>query len=277
VSPRLAGGRPSFTALVVDDERIARSGLCAMLVRHPEVRVVGEAATGIEAARVAQAVRPDVLFLDVRMPDRNGIELLKEWPDRARPAVVFVTAHADYALEAFGLSAVDYLLKPFSETRLADTVRRLVRFLHGANAGVVGHPLQIPTADARATRRLAVRDGDRLLFVEPAEIEWLEVIGNYLQAAVGGRFYVLRGTLGELSARLQQASFVRISRSVMVNWGCIRTAEWCENGQCHLEMATGAALRSSRRYRRDVRAALDGDDRVDSARHRVGRPEGTGS
>jgi two-component system LytT family response regulator len=252
--PRLA--RP-LGVLIVDDERIARVGLRAMLSAQPDVRILGEAATGVDALTAMRHLRPDVVFLDVRMPDRSGLDLLSGWSSGRRPAIVFVTAHPEYALEAFGHNAVDYLLKPFTRERLAESVRRVVRHLRGPVSGAGAHDA---TAGAASEgHRLIVRQGDRLHFFEPPEIEWFEVFGNYLRVAVGGRFYLLRSTLGELKTRLDPTAFVRVSRSVMVNIQYVRSVQWLSTGQCEISMTAGVSLRSSRRYRRDVRAAFSAD------------------
>jgi two-component system LytT family response regulator len=244
--------------LIVDDEHIARVGLRSLLGAHPDVRIIGEAATGVDAATAMRCLEPDVVFLDVQMPDQSGLDLLRGWRSTRRPAVVFVTAHPEYALEAFGHNAVDYLLKPFTTERLAESVRRVVRHLRGPMVGSAGGA---PWRDSPPSegRRVVVRQGDRLHFVEHADVEWLEVFGNYLRVAVGGRFYLLRSTLGELTSKLDATTFVRVSRSVIVNMRHVRSVRWLATGQCDIDMTAGVSLRSSRRYRRDVRMAFAAD------------------
>jgi len=253
VLPRVV--RP-FSVLVVDDERIARVGLRAMLEAHAELRIVGEAATGEDAARAMRRLKPDIVYLDVQMPDCTGLDLLERWPAGQRPAIVFVTAYPEYALDAFGFDAVDYLLKPFTPERIAESIRRVIRHLrgpHGSDSGTAVAP-----SLAVDGRRLSVRRGDRLYFVEPVDVEWLEVYGNYLRVAVRGRFFLLRATLGELKARLDPTAFVRISRSVTVNIRHVQSARWLPTGQCEIAMTAGVRLTSSRRYRREVRSAFTG-------------------
>jgi two-component system LytT family response regulator len=237
----------SYRALIVDDERTARSGLRAMLAAHPDIIVVGEASNGVQAATAIELHRPDLVFLDIQMPDRDAFELLADVPPERRPAIVFVTAHRQHALQAFGMSAVDYLLKPFNRDRLAAAVRRTVRFLRGA---------AVESAGVGAGKRLVVRDGERLVFVDPADVRWFEVYGNYLRLALAGRQLLLRETLGALATRLDAGTFIRISRSVIVNLQQVETVRRRHSGQFEFRMHGGGVLHSSRRYRRDVRIAL---------------------
>jgi two-component system LytT family response regulator len=247
---------PPYRALIVDDERIARVGLRAMLGAHAGLTVVGEAGNGVEAAAAVQALRPDVVFLDVRMPDRDGLDMLAQLPPSHHPAVVFVTAHREYALDAFRYSAVDYLLKPFTRDRLAITVGRVIRFLRGAAMEAYVSGSSDGAYHEARRKRLVVRDGDRLLFVEPTDVRWFEVFGNYVRVAVAGRYYLVRSTLGTLGAHLDRESFVRISRSVIVNLHHVQSVRRHANGQVELSLKGGVSLRSSRRYRRDVRHAF---------------------
>jgi two-component system, LytTR family, response regulator len=245
-----APAAPRYRALIVDDERLARVGLRAMLAEHPEVVCVGEASSGRDAAAAIRDTAPDLVFLDVQMPEQDGFRMLAGLGPHERPAIVFVTAHREYALDAFGVSAVDYLLKPFSRQRLALAVRRAVQFLRGATPGAR------PTAPH--TGRLAARDRDRLVFVDPADVRWFEVYGNYLRLAVGSRYLLLRSTMNAITAQLDPAAFVRISRSVLVNVRDVHSVRHHRNGQYELVMTGGAVLRSSRRYRGEVRKLLAG-------------------
>ncbi len=226
---------------------MARAGLRAMLAAHPEVKVVGEASSGVQAAEVIEMHRPDIVFLDIQMPDRDGFQMLSGLAPSQRPAVVFVTAHGQHALRAFAMNGVDYLLKPFSRDRLAASIRRVVRFLRGG---------AVESASLPRTRRLIVRDGRHLVFVDPADVRWFEVYGNYLRLALDGRYLLLRETLGAVAARLDAGAFVRINRSVMVNLRYVDQLRRSPGGQFEFRMLGGIAFRASRRYGRDVRAAL---------------------
>jgi two-component system LytT family response regulator len=254
----LFGASVPYRVLVVDDERIARAGLRAMLGAHPEFTVVGEAANGVEAAAAIAQLNVALVFLDIHMPDRDGFRMLAQLAPAERPAVVFVTAHRQYALEAFGMSAIDYLLKPFTRERLALTVRRAVQFLRGAApaaqqvSALIGNP-----NDQSRTRRLLVRDRDRTLFVDPFDVRWFEVYGNYVRLACDHpRRLLLRSTLAAVAAQLDAVLFVRISRSIIVNVQQVQRIRHYGNGQYELIVDGGVALKSSRRYRREVRAIL---------------------
>jgi two-component system LytT family response regulator len=246
-----------YRTLIVDDERLARVGLRALLTEHPEFVLAGEASNGAEAAAAIRTMAPHLVFLDIQMPERDGFRVLADLAPHERPAVIFVTAHRQFALEAFGVNAVDYLLKPFSRQRFAQAVRRALHFLRGASADVA-RSVAAPRDSRRLsqTGRLAVRDRDRLVFVDPADILWFEVYGNYLRLAVGRRYFLLRSTLNAIDGELDQAVFVRISRSVLVNVRHVESITSRANGQYELIIAGGTVLRSSRRYRRDVRGAL---------------------
>jgi two-component system, LytTR family, response regulator len=236
-----------YRAIIIDDERTARWGLRAMLSAHPEVTVVAEAANGIQASVAIEVHRPDLVFLDIQMPDQDGFELLSTMIPAQRPAVVFVTAHGEHALRAFGMNAVDYILKPFHGDRVAAAVRRAVRFLRGA---------AVESAILSRPRRLVIRDGERLTFVDPADVSWFEVYGNYLRVMVDARYLLMRDTLGSIATRLDAGAFVRISRSVIVNLRHVESVGRNASGQFEFVMAGKTVLRSSRRYGRDVREAL---------------------
>jgi two-component system, LytTR family, response regulator len=237
-----------YRVLIVDDERMAREGLRAMLGAHRELTVVGESGGGRQALAAIQALSPDILFLDVRMPDGDGFDILSAIDSRHGPAVVFVTAHRDHAVEAFGYAALDYLLKPFTPDRLAVTIGRVVNHLSTGER-----------PSGRPVGRLVVRDGERLRFVEPDSVHWFEGFGNYVRVAIDGRYLLFRGTLARLETRLDSAAFVRISRSVIVNLERVRTVQRLANGQFALHMVSGAIVHSSRRHRRAVAAALKTD------------------
>ncbi len=232
-----------------------------MLGAHPEIEVVGEAATGVEASAMIRALAPDIAFLDIMMPDRDGFRLLAELAPGERPAVVFVTAHRQYALEAFGVSAVDYLLKPFSRQRLAAAVSRVQHFLRGSRAphdGGLEDDHTRMTGRERDGARLAVRDRGQLIFVERTDVACFEVYGNYVRLVTGGRRFLLRTTLSALTAKLDPAFFVRVSRSLVVNLQHVKSVRHRENGQYELVLSDGSVRRSSRRYRRAIKIALAG-------------------
>ena len=234
----------ALRVVIADDEPVARRGLRAMLGAMPAVEVVGEAASGEEAVAVVLALRPDVLFLDVRMPALDGFAVLAALPRGAAPAVVFTTAFEQYALPAFDASAIDYLLKPFDAARLARALRR-VRAFGSEAAGAAG----ITAPRDEDGRRLTARGRDVIIFLEPDEVDWIESWGNYVRLHARGRRYLMRETTGAVEARLDATLFLRISRSVIVNAARVRRLVPRRNGQTDVVLEGGATLRASRRHR----------------------------
>lgn len=242
-----ATGSETYSAVIVDDERIARVGLRAMLARHPQLRVVGEARDGVEAAAIIRDLRPHVVFLDIQMPGRDGFGVIRELTAVGRPAAyVFVTAHATRALEAYEVDAVDYLHKPFSDARLARTVQRVLRHLRGSRRA----------SAAAGPERLLLRTADGAVFVELADIMRVSVEGNYLRVFTGASEYVVRRTMADFAHELPDAGFIRISRSELVNAARVRAVHRRPGGRYQVVLDGGQSLMSSRRYRRDVHAAL---------------------
>jgi two-component system LytT family response regulator len=236
-----------YRVVIVDDERIARVGLRAMLARHTRLRVVGEARDGDEAVAVIRELRPHIVFLDIQMPGCDGFGVLQELASFSRyTAFVFVTAHATRALDAYEADAADFLHKPFSEARLARSVQRAVRFLHGTRA-------QSPPTNAE---RMLIRTPDGALFIEIADIARVSVEGNYLRIFAGRSEHLVRRTLAEITQELRDAGFLRISRSELVNIARVRAVHRCAGGRYEFVLDHGSVI-SSRRYQGNVRLALE--------------------
>jgi two-component system LytT family response regulator len=236
--------------VIADDEPIGRERIRRLLRRDPEVRVVGECADGRETLTAIQVERPDLLFLDVQMPELDGFAVLAEAPRAWLPAVVFVTAYERYALQAFDSEAVDYLLKPFTE-------RRFYAALERARAAVArGEGTSVDRLDALLARlagrywhRVLVRDNDRTLVVPVGEIDWIEAAGNYVRLHAGTRAHLLRETMQGLEAHLDPARFARVHRGAIVNLARVREIEPWYSGDGLLLLTTGAKLRLSRTHR----------------------------
>ena len=236
-----------YRALIVDDERIARVGLRSMLARYSQLRVVGEARDGEEAVEAVRDLKPDVVFLDIQMPGRDGFSVIRELVTQTRqPAYVFVTANASRALDAYEVDAVDYLHKPFSDARLRRTIQRVIRHLRGART--VSTP---PASD-----RLLLHTAEGGVFVDVGDIRRVSVEGNYLRVFTGTAEHVVRRTMAELTHELRGAGFVRISRSDLVNAARVRAIHRHQGGRYEVVLDGGQALMSSRRYQRDVRSAI---------------------
>jgi two-component system, LytTR family, response regulator len=236
-----------YRALIADDERIARVGLRAMLARYSQLRVVGEARDGEEAVEAIRDLQPDVVFLETQMPGRDGFGVMRELAAGGRPpAYVFVTANATRALEAFEADAVDYLHKPVTDARLRRTIQRVVRHLGAATAA--SPP---PGAD-----RMLLHTVDGSVFVDVIDVRRVSVEGNYLRVFTGTAEHVIRRTMAELAHALRGAAFVRISRSDLVNCARIRIIHRRQGGRYEVVLDGGHSVMSSRRYHRDVRAAI---------------------
>ena len=247
--------------LVVDDEPLAREGIRVRLAVERDVEVVGEAADGPAAVEAIRRLLPDLVMLDVQMPGMNGFEVLARVAGDCLPAVVFVTAYDSYALRAFEVHALDYLLKPFTAARLHEAVARaresLERDGDRADLDAMLHLIEerersgdLP-GDRRPglARRWALRDGERWLMLRADEVDWIEAAANYVRFHARGTAFLLRGTMAALEATLDPRQFARIHRSTIVNLDRVREVrpEW--HGDFDVVLTGGQVLRMSRRYR----------------------------
>lgn len=242
-------------AAIVDDEPLARRRLERMLGDLGGVEVVGCYPDGAAALSGLAQARPDVVFLDVRMPGLDGFELLQRMPPPARPRVVVVSAYGERALEAFAVDAVDYVVKPLSPVRLREAVERVRARMSPAT--VPSTPLRAPASSAGGyLPRIAVPDGPRLRVVAVDEISMLVAQGNYVELVLPGRSLLLREPLHSLLDRLDPARFVRVHRSRAVRIDLVEQVEPLGAGQYRLRLRDGTRLASGRRYRQALRAAL---------------------
>lgn len=232
-------------AAIVDDEPLARARLGRLLAAESEVEVVAEYGDGASAAAGLRALPVDVLFLDVRMPQVDGFEMLERLPPTQRPQVVFVTAYSEHAVKAFDARAVDYLVKPVAPDRLGRSVERVRAALASQAAPLAHYP-----------DRIAVSDGQRLRMVAVAELECVLAQGNYVELRIGGRGLLVRETMAHVLARLDPRVFVRIHRSRIVRIDEIDQVEPHASGQYVVKMRSGLRVTSGRSYRADLRRAL---------------------
>jgi two-component system, LytTR family, response regulator len=231
--------------LVVDDEPLARRNLTVLLARDPDIGVVGECSSGTEAIEVIRSSRPDLVFLDVQMPECDGFDVLELLGSDLPPAVVFVTAHDEYALRAFEAGALDYLMKPFTNARLERALGRAKeRLAHQAE-----HRPGAPD-------RLIVKSAAQVLFVDVADIDWIEAANYYACLHVGATTHILRRSLSVLEQELKRGSFCRIHRSTIVNLDRVRGFELMDDGEYAVLLKSGARLRASRRFRRTLQKRL---------------------
>jgi len=245
--------------LVVDDEPLAREGVRVRLESERDIALVGEAADGPAAVEAIRRLLPDLVVLDVQMPGMDGFEVLARVADTCLPAVVFVTAYDRYALRAFEVHALDYLLKPFTAARLHDAMDRVRRELERDDdraglSAVMGLLDERERGAGRApaaehARRWAVKDGERYLMLRADEVDWIEAAANYVRFHARDTSFLLRGTMAAVAATLDPRQFARIHRSTIVNIDRVREVrpEW--HGDFDVVLTGGQVLRMSRRYR----------------------------
>jgi two-component system LytT family response regulator len=239
-------GTGLIRVLVVDDESPARAKLRRWIGEQPDMEIVAEATNGLTAAQLINAERPDLVFLDIQMPDITGLEVAAQLQAETAPLIVFVTAHDDHAVEAFDLGAIDYLLKPYDRSRFLRALTRIrMRLKDGAR-----HAISVEVARARlgAGRRLPVPEGDALKLIDCAAIHWLEADDNYVHVHTADRKYLLRRTLQDLLQQLGEERFARIHKSAAVNVSQIDALERMPKGDYEVRLKSGARLRLSRRY-----------------------------
>lgn len=245
--------------MIVDDEAPSRDLLRDMLGAHDDVEIVGDYGQSRTALAAIQAAPPDLVFLDVQMPGMQGFELLERLPAERRPAIVFVTAHQDYAHQAFEVEAVDYLLKPFDEQRLGRALERVRR--HFSNLGAT-EARRLSDAAAKIAgegrlERIVVRQGERSFFVPVAELAWLESDGKLVRLHTGGASHEIRESLARLDERLDPSRFVRVSRSAIVNVDRIREVQAWFHGDRIIVMDNGDTVTTTRGYRERLLRLLE--------------------
>ena len=232
-------------ALVVDDEPLARSSVVAELRRDAATQILGECGSGLEALADIRRLRPDLVFLDVEMPECGGFDVLEMLGADVPPAVVFVTAYDRYAIQAFEVGALDYLLKPFDGPRF-------IRALDRAKERVTAHRTAPPLPD-----RLAIKGIGGVSFINIAEIDWIAAEDYYARLHTGGRSHLIRRSMTELERDLGGMSFRRIHRSTIVNLERVSGLALNESGEYDVRLRDGSTHRVSRSHRRTLQAALD--------------------
>ncbi len=250
----------TLRTLVVDDERLARERVTTLVRDRPELTLVGEAQDGRTALDLIVEHRPDLVFLDVQMPELDGFQIIGalDGDGESLPAVVFVTAYDAYALRAFEVAAMDYLLKPVTAERFAAAVSRVLARTAQRSSGVSLHAFAEQAAAARAERptRFVARRGAKHYFVRLVDVDWIEADGNYVRVRTGDTMHLIRDTMHGVEAKLDPEQFVRIHRSAIVAIDRIQSLEARESGEYLVILRGGAKLVSSRGYSDRVRALL---------------------
>lgn len=252
----------AIRTLIVDDERLARASIRILLARDPEIEIIGECGSAADAVRAILAQDPDLVFLDVEMPRMNGFDVLGAVGRGRRFAVVFVTAHDSYAVDAFDAQARDYVLKPFDDRRFARALDRAKSELRRARleglAAQMATVVPAPAAPPAPGDRIEVRDGGRVVFLAVSDIDWIEADDYYVQLHVGARAYHLRESLRDLERRLDPERFLRIHRSAIVAIERVAELRPIANGDYCVRLRTGVDLKLSRGRRDRLRALLAG-------------------
>ncbi len=243
-------------ALIVDDEPLARERLRMLLGAQRDVEIIGECGDGAAAVTAIEREQPDLLLLDIRMPEIDGFEVL-EAVETHPPAIIFVTAYDQHALRAFEAAAVDYLLKPIDEDRFTEALDRARVKLRGvtraedASAGVL-----LEQRRAGRIERFVVRNGDRVSFVRVEDVEWIEAAANYVRLFAGGRTHLVRSTLRSVESQLDPGLFVRIHRSVLIHIDRIASMQPYFHGEWTVTMRDGTRFTSSRSHSERLRKLL---------------------
>jgi two-component system LytT family response regulator len=230
-------------ALIVDDEPLARSNIAVLLREHPEIEMIGECGSGSEALGEIRVSKPDLLFLDVQMPECDGFDVIEMLGNDAPPAVIFVTAYDRYALRAFETGALDYLLKPFDNARFELAIARAKQRIGGQSG-------------SRRLERVVVKSAGEICFVKISDIDWIEAADYYACLHVGGKNHLLRRSLSDLEEELDPSQFCRVHRSGIVNLDRVRGLKLHADGEYEVLLENGARVRMSRRYRRELETRM---------------------
>jgi two-component system LytT family response regulator len=242
--------------LIVDDESLARERMKRFLRDEIDIEIIGECANGLEAIAKIKNEKPELVFLDIQMPEKNGFEVIKSLDAKSVPTIIFVTAYDQYALQAFNVHALDYLLKPFNRERLQRAVVRAREQIEHRNYGNLDERLSLLIADLKSEKkyleRLVVKSAGRVFFLKTDEIDWIEAAGNYLKLHVKSEkseSHLIRETMNAIEARLDPNKFLRIHRSTVVNIDSIKELHPMFSGDYLVILRNGTELTLSRNFR----------------------------
>lgn len=253
---------PAIRTIIADDESLARKKLRVLLSAETGVNVIAECRDGKQTIAAVQAEKPDLLLLDIQMPDLNGFQVLEQIPPELMPSVVFTTAFDQYAIRAFETDALDYLLKPFNQERLHRAIERVkTDILKSHEDGVKARILDLlrrTKPEAAQLRRLVIRTAGRVVFLNLDEVDWIEAAANYVKLHVGKDSFLLREGIGHIAAKLDPERFVRIHRSSIVNVSRIRELQPCDSGEYIAVLRDGKELSCSRGCRPQLLRLIDG-------------------
>jgi two-component system LytT family response regulator len=234
--------------LIVDDTPLSRQRTRRYLADEPNVAVVGECGDADSALEAIRTLNPDLVLLDVQMPGTTGLGLLEQLPPEERPAIIFITAFDEFAVQAFAVEAVDYLLKPFDKARLSQAIAKVRTFLARRDTASIAPPQYL--------ERIAVKSVGRTVFVSTAAVDWIETEGNYLSLHIGKDVKLVRETMSQIEAKLDPRQFVRIHRSTIVRIDAVKEITPLFNGDQSVVLSDGTKVVLSRSYREKARTAL---------------------
>lgn len=239
--------------LIVDDEPLGRERIRSLLAGDAEIEIAGECSDGKQAVEAVEKQRPDLIFLDVQMPEMDGFEVVQAIYGERMPAIVFVTAYDKYAVQAFEVHALDYLLKSFDRERFAAALKRAKETVQRSREGALNERLAGLLEDLEAKKdrltRLVIKSAGRIVFLRVDEIDWIEAADNYVRVHAGKEAHLIRETLQSLEKRLDPAKFLRIHRSSVVNLERIRELQPIFHGDYLVKLMDGTELTLSRNYR----------------------------
>ncbi len=251
--------------LIIDDEPIARKGIRRELEREREMEIIGECANGCDAVIAIQKQKPDLVFLDLQMPELDGFGVIDRVGVEHMPTVIFVTAYDEFALRAFEIHALDYILKPFNSARFQDALQRAKRQVQQVNLDDASQKLlalihdsqRQPSAPSAYLERIVVKSGGKIFFINTEEIDWIEAADNYVRLHVGKQAHLVQATMNRLENKLNPEHFLRIHRSTIVNTARIKELEPLFHGEYVIKLANGQELTSSRSYRDKLQRFLE--------------------
>lgn len=242
----------TFKTIIIDDEPLARERIRTLLEKEEDFQVIAECENGKEAIDNIESLKPDLLFLDIQMPEVDGFDVIMSLDMDVLPMVIFVTAYDQYAVKAFDIHAVDYLLKPYDRERFSEAlekVRRQNAPASGQGEGQLADLLDEIRKDRRQLKKLLVKSGGRIIFLSTDEVDWIEAAGNYMRIHTGPETYLMRETMAGMENRLPPELFVRIHRSSIVNFSRIKELQPAFNGEYTVILKNGQELKLSRKYR----------------------------
>jgi two-component system, LytTR family, response regulator len=255
-----------ISVLLVDDEPFARESQKIFLAEHEGFRVIDECSNGLQAIQAINQHKPDLVFLDVQMPEVNGFEVLNEIETDNPPVVIFATAYEKYALQAFEANAIDYLLKPFDRARFGEAIQKAVRYINGNNGQWMNQVRELlntynklKTAEGQFKQRILVKEKKKYFLVDLDEVYFFEASGDYVVIHREKVTHLINDSMNNLESKLDPEQFVRIHRSTIVNLRYIDNLQPYFNGEFHIAMKNGSKLKLSRNYRDKIKAILSDD------------------